>query len=92
MMSRVVIALRRISCFYLLISKHFTDPQAIVYVRFSDSLSSRRQGATIRELVTDGRGVMPDFSNVFGVLVPDRLKESLGSKDQKSLPSALGSD
>ncbi len=29
----------RISCFYVLIPKHFTDTQAIVYVRFSDSSS-----------------------------------------------------
>ncbi len=37
LVSLVVIVLRWISCFYLLIPKHFTDTQAIVYVCFSDS-------------------------------------------------------
>ncbi len=39
MVSLFVTVIGRISCFYVLISKHFTDTQAIVYVRFSDSAS-----------------------------------------------------
>ncbi len=34
MVSLFVTVSDRISCFYVLIPKHFTDPQAIVYVRF----------------------------------------------------------